>query len=243
MKRIRTLYRLKSPKIQQKLRFAVVSDLHSGRYEDVLEDFESCDAVLMPGDLVDRHTRNNERAYRFMRDVPERFTVFYSIGNHERKFRQREDWLKAVKRSSIVLLDNESCLFKGVRIGGLSSAPHGDLSFTGFLEEFEQSPEYKLLLCHHPEMYRDAVRGRNVDCTLCGHAHGGQIQIRGQGIYAPGQGFFPRLTHGSYDGGKMILSRGMTNNARPRVPRINNPCELILLELEPETTEERTDDK
>ena len=38
----------------------------------------------------------------------------------------------------------------------------------------------------------------------------------------------------------MMVSRGMTNAAKPRIPRINNPCELIILELEPgtETTEE-----
>jgi hypothetical protein len=33
----------------------------------------------------------------------------------------------------------------------------------------------------------------------------------------------------------MILSRGMTNGAR--FPRINNPCELIMLRLEPEGKE------
>ena len=30
----------------------------------------------------------------------------------------------------------------------------------------------------------------------------------------------------------MLLSRGMTNGAKPRVPRINNPIELIILTLE-----------
>lgn len=242
MKRVRTVYRLKSPKIRQKLRFAAAPDIHCGMYEDVLEDFESCDAVLVPGDLVDRHTRHNEGAYRFLREVPERFTVFYSLGNHEQKFRKRDEWLRAVEQSSIILLDNESRLFKGIRIGGLSSDALGHTEFTPFLDAYEKATEYKLLLCHHPEMYRDAVKGRAVDCTLCGHAHGGQIQIFGQGLYAPGQGLFPSLTHGSYDDGKMILSRGMTNNARPRIPRINNPCELILLELEP-GEENRPDDK
>ena len=76
------------------------------------------------------------------------------------------------------------------------------------------------------------MAGRNIDLTLCGHAHGGQIQIFGRGLYAPGQGLFPKLTHGLHDGGKMLISRGMTNGAKPRVPRINNPCELIILNLE-----------
>jgi len=88
-------------------------------------------------------------------------------------------------------------------------------------------------MCHHPEVWRDYVKGRDIDFTVCGHAHGGQIQILGRGLYAPGQGIFPRLTHGLHDGGRMMISRGMTNGAKPRVPRIGNPCELIILELIP----------
>ena len=88
-------------------------------------------------------------------------------------------------------------------------------------------------MCHQPEIYRDYVRGRNIGFTVCGHAHGGQIQLFGQGLYAPGQGLFPRLTHGLHDGGKMLISRGMTNSVRIPLPRICNPCELIVLELEP----------
>ena len=76
------------------------------------------------------------------------------------------------------------------------------------------------------------MNGRDIDLTLCGHAHGGQIQIRGRGLYAPGQGLFPKLTDGLYGDGKMLLSRGMTNGAKPRIPRIGNPCELIILTLE-----------
>ena len=75
------------------------------------------------------------------------------------------------------------------------------------------------------------MSGRDIDLTLAGHAHGGQIQIAGHGLYAPGQGLFPKLTHGLYDGGKLLVSRGMTNGAKPRIPRIGNPCELIILNL------------
>ena len=121
----------------------------------------------------------------------------------------------------------------GIRIGGLSSKTDR-IADRAFLDAFEREAEFKLLMCHHPEMYRDYVRGRDIDFTICGHAHGGQIQIAGHGLYAPGQGLFPRLTHGVHDGGKMMISRGMTNGAKPRIPRIGNPCELIILELVPE---------
>ena len=230
MKRIRTEYTFRTGKVKKTLRFAVASDLHSDSFDDVLEEFSCCDAVLIPGDLVDRHRRNNENALRFLQTVPEIVPVFYSIGNHENKFKDREDYLKKVAESRVTLLDNESTDFYGVRIGGLSSTLSKEPD-SAFLDRFEQEDGYRLLLCHHPEMYRDYVRGRNIDLTLCGHAHGGQIQFFGRGLYAPGQGLFPKLTHGLHDGGKMLISRGMTNGAKPRVPRINNPCELIILNL------------
>ena len=230
MKRIRTAYTFRTGKVKKTLRFAVASDLHSDSFDDVLEEFSCCDAVLIPGDLVDRHRRNNENALRFLQTVPEIVPVFYSIGNHENKFKDREDYLKKVAESRVTLLDNESTGFYGVRIGGLSSTLSKEPD-SAFLDRFEQEDGYRLLLCHHPEMYRDYVSGRNIDLTLCGHAHGGQIQFFGRGLYAPGQGLFPKLTHGLHDGGKMLISRGMTNGAKPRVPRINNPCELIILNL------------
>ena len=230
MKRIRTEYNFRTGKVKKTLRFAVASDLHSDSFDDVLEEFSCCDAVLIPGDLVDRHRRNNENALRFLQTVPEIVPVFYSIGNHENKFKDREDYLKKVAESRVTLLDNESTDFYGVRIGGLSSTLSKEPD-SAFLDRFEQEDGYRLLLCHHPEMYRDYVSGRNIDLTLCGHAHGGQIQFFGRGLYAPGQGLFPKLTHGLHDGGKMLISRGMTNGAKPRVPRINNPCELIILNL------------
>ena len=230
MKRIMTEYTFRTDRIERSLRFAVASDLHSDAFDDVLEEFSRCDAVLIPGDLVDRHRRNNENALRFLQVVPEIVPVFYSMGNHERKFREREAYLKTVRESRVTFLDNESTGFCGVRIGGLSSA--AETPDTVFLDRFEKEDGYRLLLCHHPEVYRDWVAGRDIDLTLCGHAHGGQIQICGRGLYAPGQGLFPKLTHGLHDGGRMLISRGMTNGAKPRVPRICNPCELIILKLE-----------
>ena len=230
MKRERTEYTFCTGRIDRPLRLAVVADLHSAPFDDVLEDFKQCDAVLIPGDLLDRHRRDNTNAERFLRIVPEIRPVFYSVGNHERKYKHREEFMKLVAESQVTLLDNESIRFHGLCIGGLSSAP--EKPDTAFLDRFEQEDGFRLLLCHHPEMYRDYVAGRKIDLTLCGHAHGGQIQLFGRGLYAPGQGLLPKLTYGLHDGGKMLISRGMTNGAKPRIPRINNPCELIILNME-----------
>jgi len=88
---------------------------------------------------------------------------------------------------------------------------------------------YKILLCHHPEYYERYIRGLDIDLTLSGHAHGGQIRIFGQGLFAPGQGILPQVTSGLYDG-RLIVSRGLCNTAWP-IPRLNNETELVMVEL------------
>ena len=170
IKRIRTVHRIRSPRIPEKLRLAVAADLHSAPFDNVMEDFAACDAVLIPGDLVDRHRRNNDQALRFLREVPERVPVFYSIGNHERKYRFSESYLQQVRASKAVLLDNESREFRGIRIGGLSSTRSG-IPDMDFLDRFEREKSFRLLMCHQPEMYRDYVWQRDIDFTVCGHAH------------------------------------------------------------------------
>ena len=143
-----------------------------------------------------------------------------------------------MRESRVILLDNESTAFDGSASAGCPGR-EGKEPDLDFLDRFEKEEGYRLLLCHHPEVCRDYVAGRDIDLTLCGHAHGGQIQILGHGLYAPGQGMFPKLTDGLYGEGKMLLSRGMTNGAKPRIPRICNPCELIILTLE---TKERKEE-
>ena len=93
MKRQLTEYTFRTDKTERSLRLAVAADIHSSPFDDVLEEFTRCDAVLIPGDLVDRHRRNNTNAYRFLEAAPECAPVFYSIGNHERKFRDRDAYL------------------------------------------------------------------------------------------------------------------------------------------------------
>ena len=231
MKRKLTCYTVPAKGIERTLRLAVASDIHGAPVDDVLEEFSRCDAVLVPGDLVDRHRRNNDEAVRFLQAVPDVAPVFYSLGNHEWLMKDAASFYRRAAETRATLLMNESCLFHGVRIGGLVSSEHPPDE--AFLDRFEQEEGFRLLMCHHPDVFPRYVSGRNIDLTLSGHAHGGQIQIGGQGLYAPGQGLLPRLTDGFYFGDRLLVSRGMTNSTkRMRIPRINNPCELILLTLE-----------
>ena len=74
------------------------------------------------------------------------------------------------------------------------------------------------------------LKERGIDLLLSGHAHGGQFQFFGQGVFAPGQGIFPKYTTGVHDG-RFVISRGLCNTAKP-IPRLFNPTELVIIDIE-----------
>jgi len=103
--------------------------------------------------------------------------------------------------------------------------------FAAWLEDFERQEGYKILLCHHPEYWRlrePFLAERAIDLVLSGHAHGGQVRLFGRGIYAPGQGLFPRYTGGVYEN-RLVVSRGLSNTTI--FPRLFNPPEVVFIRL------------
>lgn len=91
-----------------------------------------------------------------------------------------------------------------------------------WLLSYASVPGYHILLSHHPE-YRRLVP-KDVELMLSGHAHGGQWRVFGHGVFSPGQGVWPKLTKGVYDG-RLVVSAGLSNTAP--VPRFFNPVEVV----------------
>ena len=131
------------------------------------------------------------------------------------------------------LLHNESVLANGIRICGLSSglSKKENRPNEEALAEFASAKEFRILLCHHPEYYVPYIQKTNIDLTVCGHAHGGQWRFFKYGIYAPGQGFFPKYTAGVIDN-RLVISRGAGDHTP--IPRIANPRELVIVHCKKE---------
>jgi Predicted phosphohydrolases len=178
---------------------------------------------------------------------------FVSLGNHEWMLTAGD--LALVGETGAQLLDNAYavCALRGRRvvIGGLTSslvsetrrlskngltplAAFDKVKYEykrtppqlGWLDAYCAEPGYHILLCHHPEYYPRFLREREIELVLSGHAHGGQIRLFGQGLFAPGQGILPRLTGGVTDK-RLVISRGLANCQR--VPRLFNPTELVFI--------------
>lgn len=247
-------YREYTGKITAPVRLALVSDLHSTLYGE--NQGQLCAAiyacrpqlVLMAGDIADHrvpHGGTRLLLSRIARDFP----CFYVSGNHE----QRTGRLEALKAmfafyGVTVLSGTAQCVAAGgqrLQVCGVDD-PHvfAPQRFTrkppeGWRAQFHacrralDQSRYSILLSHRPEL-TDWYRDSGFDLVVAGHAHGGQVRIPGlmNGLLAPHQGLFPRYAGGRYALGSttMIVSRGLCLN---RLPRIYNPPELVVIDLEP----------
>ena len=210
-----------SDKITQPFTFAFAADFHNGDADEALSLMRGCDAILIGGDLVNRHSRHGWRnAARFLDLAPRVAPTFYNLGNHERLLPDIAEYLPLVQKSDVTVLDDCFVDFRGITLGGVSSArkmpgmPPVRAQMDAkkpFLQAMAARDGFKLLLCHHPEYFAPLVQG--------------------QGIYSPGQGFFPKLTSGFYFDNRLFVSRGMTNSAC--APRLWCPCELVMVRLLP----------
>ena len=214
-------------KLSKPLLLAVVSDLHNEEYEDIFPLIDGADALLVPGDISDRYHQQYERGVAFLTDAAKRLPTFFSLGNHEVKQEKYSKLKTALYQTGAEILINRHVRFEEAWIGGwydpdVVREPERQSAL-------EREKGVKILMCHKPEQYWKRMRARDFDLVVAGHAHGGQIRILGQGLYAPGQGILPRLTRGAADD-KLIVSAGAGNPAR--APRWGNPCEVLLIQMD-----------
>ncbi len=212
-----------------RFRAAVVSDVHERNVDSVISAVSeiSPDIVLIAGDLCEAKTPDkisvksgSDEAFRLLFSLSQKYPVYYGLGNHEAHL--SEEKKARAKGAGAVLLDNE---FTKVSVGDseIFIGALGAWTSEPFIKKYSDTYGYKILLCHEPERYFSDIDGQKFDLVIAGHAHGGQWRFFGRGVYAPGQGIFPRYTKGLY--GNLLVSAGVSNHVP--VPRINNRGEIL----------------
>ena len=141
------------------------------------------------------------------------------VTEHRRYLNKMDPDRRALHRYPAKQRRNSIFKYTGI---GKSSEPSPE---TAWLSGFASAAGYHILLCHHPE-YLHSVPP-SVELILSGHAHGGQWRLGGHGVFAPGQGWWPKLTSGVYSG-RLVVSRGLSNTSS--IPRLFNPPEIVYIQ-------------
>lgn len=243
-------YTVVSPKLTAEVRLAVVTDFHSSvNADDVVEMLASCapDAVLMVGDMFDDDIANRptERMLSLMRQLSALYPCYYVSGNHEAWTGEMDALYQQTGEAGVTVLRMSSGVLtvRGQRIALCGIPDPYEMVFSGAPDTEEQlrqaledvdSADFTVMLAHRPELLAKYAQFP-FDLVVSGHAHGGQVRIPGvlNGLYAPNQGWFPKLAGGAYtqDGTTLIVSRGLA--VRTRLPRIFNRPEVVLVRCVP----------
>lgn len=243
-------YTVASPKLTAEVRLAVVTDFHSSdNADDVVAMVASCapDAVLIVGDMFDDDTQNRptERTLSLMRQLSAQYPCYYVSGNHEAWTGEMDALYQQTEEAGVTVLRMSSGVLtvRGQRIALCGIPDPYEMVFSGAPDTEEQirqamenvdSADFTVLLAHRPELLAKYAQFP-LDLVVSGHAHGGQVRIPGvlNGLYAPNQGWFPKLAGGAYTQGgtTLIVSRGLA--VRTRLPRIFNRPEVVLVRCVP----------
>ena len=243
-------YTVVSPKLTAEVRLAVVTDFHSSdNADDVVAMVASCapDAVLLVGDMFDDDIANRptERTLSLMRQLSAQYPCYYVSGNHEAWTGEMDALYQQTEEAGVTVLRMSSAVLtvRGQRIALCGIPDPYEMVFSGAPDTEEQlrqaledvdSADFTVLLAHRPELLAKYAQFP-LDLVVSGHAHGGQVRIPGvlNGLYAPNQGWFPKLAGGAYtqDGTTLIVSRGLA--VRTRLPRIFNRPEVVLVRCVP----------
>ena len=244
-------YTINSDKVNSQVRFVFISDLHCKEYGEKNADLvakikeQNPNFIAVGGDMVNKYSSDEHVMRELLPQLAEIAPTYCVLGNHELALKDEIDFKKDIDSTGAKLLDNESVTLningEKILLGGLSdfpyyefNAPDYDTPERYFWDDFKESSKdcYSILLHHQPEYISNHVEDAKIDLLMCGHTHGGIIQIPFiGGIIAPNQGFFPKYDKGEFDlyDTKMIVSAGL-GDAYP-ILRLNNCPEISVVEI------------
>lgn len=212
------------------------------------------DMVLIGGDSMVARSESPssvKRTLSFLKELSAGHTVYYSLGNHELRLKEREihrqtyeEFLTGIRQLGVKLLDDRSISLCGCRgsltLTGLTMPRSAYPKFhkkplkEGFIEQqvgIVPEKDFRILMAHTP-LYREEYAAWGADVTLCGHYHGGTINLPVVGgVMSPDYHLFPGICRGRYEteGKTMIVSGGLGTHSINI--RFGNKPQIIVLKL------------
>ncbi|MGN1201665.1 MAG: metallophosphoesterase [Eubacterium sp.] len=245
--------------VSNQISIVQLTDLHNAEFGEgncELVDLvgeQSPDIIVMTGDMINRDDEDLSVVRSLISDLSEIAPVYYGYGNHEADWEDmwQSDLKSELTDAGAVVLNND---FTDITVNGASLRIGGYMGYyrqpgmltkdesqkeaeLAFADDFEDTDRFKILLNHIPTQWVDwgYIDKFPVDIVFSGHYHGGvmRIPVIDRGVYAPYVGWFPPYTKGVFTGDKAtcVLSAGL--GSEHIVPRLNNPPEIVAVDLVP----------
>lgn len=226
------------------LRLALLSDLHYGPFIGLgslsawvtASNRVEPDAVLLGGDLVDRAAPSAlEPLFEQLARLRAPLGVFAVLGNHDHmRFRRGTgvtnalQLVEALQQAGVHVLHNEGLALRDdLYLAGIDDFREGQPDLRAALAGRPRSSAC-VLLSHNPDVLPGVPT--DVELTLCGHTHGGQVRLPFIGPLVTSSWHGRRFEMGWVEGpARGYVTRGLGVTALPL--RIACPAELTVLDL------------
>ena len=231
-------------------RIVHISDLHNAEFGE--DNFKlismikeaNPDVIVITGNVVDSRRTDIDISFNFIEEALKIAPCYYVSGNHESRIDEYDILKEKMIKAGVEVLENQTSVItrsnSNIKIIGINDPSFNSDYLMGDEKSVivsqlkivaQNEEDLTVLLSHRPEFF-ELYASYKFDLVLSGHAHGGQFVLPFLGgLFAPGQGFFPKYDAGLFEknGTNMIVSRGIGNSIIPL--RVNNRPEVILIEL------------
>ena len=234
-------------------KIAMISDLHISKYTSLKHlrkimkkiNLEDVDLVVVVGDIVDGDSSFMNKFILASNSIREKTPVVAVLGDHD-IYAEPDIIQSYLRHSRTRLLINQGFELKsgdaslwlaGVGDYAANAIPEYKNEFgPNFLEAMLNKPTGmpSILLCHQPNGYNTTIN-YDVDLTLSGHTHGGQIGVKKWGITLAGwftqldMGWFWDINPKSKKRCELFVSTGLGSFGM--LPRFGIRPEIVIFRL------------
>ena len=222
--------RIKSHKITKPIRLVQISDVHIGSrskgfLQRIVEQVNTHepDALLITGDLLDASSVGVDELSPLKQVCCPAYMV---IGNHER-YVDLDEALSAITLSDVHVVRDTSLSIDEIHLIGVDDRDKPD-EIRGILETMKfASHQFSILMYHRPDGWSAAL-DKNIDLTLAGHTHAGQMWPFGLLVKRQ----FPNMAGLFTENNQHLFVSTGTGTWGP-IFRLGTRSELTIIELEP----------
>lgn len=253
-------WQIEMPGLTAPVRLVVLADLHESLDAADLQKLVTLteqagpDLILLDGDMLNGDSADASRLCGLTERLGQIAPIYCALGNHELAYLEAgtSPLIEELEQAGATVLERSYADLDtggGIRLGGLYEYAFAlddfntcdpdrmDPEVYGFLQDFQATDRCKILLCHRPDsfVFGEAASTWDVDLVISGHLHGGQVVLPlVGGVFGGDQGWFPRYVHGVYEKENVTLAVTSGLGTQPeRLPRFQNPPEVMVLDLEP----------